>query len=49
VQDLASKLGGGEQQRSRSLETSLQLQHYETARYRKEEIQFTVTRELKNI
>jgi len=33
VQDLASKVGGGEQQRSCSPETSLQLQHYEMARY----------------
>jgi hypothetical protein len=29
VQDLASKVGGGEQQRSCSPETSLQLQRYE--------------------
>jgi len=37
VQDLASKMGGGEQQRSGSPETSLQLQRYEMARYREEE------------
>ena len=37
VQDLASKVGGGEQERSCSLETSLQLQCYEMARYREEE------------
>ena len=36
VQDLASKVGGGEQQRSCSPETSLQLQRYEMARYREE-------------
>ena len=36
VQDMASKLGGGEQQRSCSPETSLQLQRYEMARYREE-------------
>ena len=36
VQDLASKLGGGEQQRSCSPETSLQLQCYEMSRYREE-------------
>jgi len=33
VQDLAIKVGGGEQQRSCSPETSLQLQHYEMALY----------------
>jgi hypothetical protein len=37
VQDLASKVGDGEQQRSFSPETSLQLQRYEMARYREEE------------
>ena len=37
VQDLASKMGGGEQQRSCSPETSSQLQRYEMARYREEE------------
>jgi len=37
VQDLASKVGGGEQQRFCSPETSLQLQRYEMARYREEE------------
>ena len=36
VQDLASKVGGGEQQRSCSPVTSLQLQRYEVARYREE-------------
>ena len=36
VQDLASKVGGGEQQRSRSPETSLQFQRYEMALYREE-------------
>ena len=36
VQDLASKVSGGEQQRSCSPETSSQLQRYEMARYRKE-------------
>jgi len=36
VQDLASKVGGGEQQRSCSPETYLQLQRYEMARYREE-------------
>ena len=36
MQDLASKVGGGEQQRSSSSETSSQLQHYEVARYREE-------------
>jgi len=35
VQDLASKVGG-EQQHLCSPETSLQLQHYEMARYREE-------------
>ena len=34
MQDQASKVGGGEQQRSCSPETSLQLQRYEMARYR---------------
>jgi len=37
VQDLASKVDGGEQQPSCSPETSLQLQCYEMARYREEE------------
>jgi len=37
VQDMASKVGFGEQQRSRSPETSLQLQRYEMARYREKE------------
>jgi hypothetical protein len=37
VQDLASKVGGGEQQRSSSSETFLKLQRYEMARYRKKE------------
>jgi hypothetical protein len=37
VQDLASKVGGGKQQRSCSPETSLQLQRYEMARYREKE------------
>jgi len=37
VQDLASKVGGGEQQRSCSPETSSQLLRYEMARYREEE------------
>ena len=37
MQDLASKVGGGEQQRSCSPETSLQLQRYEMARYREKE------------
>ena len=36
VQDLASKVGGGEQQRSCSPETSSQLQRYEMAPYREE-------------
>ena len=36
VQDLASKVGGGEQQRSCSPEISSQLQRYEMARYREE-------------
>jgi len=36
VQDLASKVGGGEQKRSCSPETSLQLQRYEMERYREE-------------
>jgi len=34
VQDLASKVGGGEQQRSCSPETSLQLQRYKMEHYR---------------
>jgi len=37
VQNLANKVDGGEQQRSCSPETSLQLQRYETARCREEE------------
>ena len=36
VQDLASKVGGGEQQRSCSPETFSQLQRYEMAHYREE-------------
>jgi len=36
LQDLAIKVGGGEQQRPCSPETSLQLQRSETARYREE-------------
>ena len=36
VQDLASNVGGGEQQRSCSPETSSQLQRYEMACYREE-------------
>ena len=36
VQDLASKVDGGEQQRSCSPETSLQLQRYEMARFHEE-------------
>ena len=36
VQDLVSKVGGGEQQRSCSPENSTQLQRYEMARYREE-------------
>ena len=36
VQDLAGKVGGGEQQRSCSPKTSSQLQHYEIARCREE-------------
>ena len=36
MQDLASKVDGGEQQRSCSPETSLQLQRYEMARYHEE-------------
>ena len=36
VQELASKVGGGEQQRSCSPVTSSQLQLYEMARYREE-------------
>jgi hypothetical protein len=46
VQDLASKVGGGEQQRSCSPETSLLLLHYEME---VEEIQCAATRELNNI
>jgi len=38
VQDLASKVGGGEQQRSCSPGASSQLQHYEMVRYREEGI-----------
>jgi hypothetical protein len=49
VQDLESEVGGGEQQRSCSPETCLQLQRYEVARHRIEEIQCAVTRELNNI
>ena len=37
MQDLVSKVGDGEEQRSCSPETSLQLQRYEMARYREEE------------
>jgi len=36
MQDLAIKVGGGEQQPSCSPETYLQLQRYEMARYRNE-------------
>jgi len=36
VQDLASKVDGGEQQRSCLPETSLQMQHYEMAHYHEE-------------
>jgi len=36
VQDLASKVGGGEQQHSCLPETSLQLQRYEMVHYREE-------------
>ena len=36
MQDLASTVGGGEQQRSCWTENSLQLQRYEMARYREE-------------
>ena len=36
VQDLASQVGGGEQQRSCFPKTSLQLQRYEMVRYREE-------------
>ena len=36
MQDLVSKVGGGEQQRSCSPETSLQLQRYEMESYREE-------------
>jgi hypothetical protein len=42
-------VGGAEQQHSFSPETYLQLQRYEMARYREEEIQCAVTRELNNI
>jgi hypothetical protein len=45
-QDLASEVGGGEQQRSCSPETALQLQRCEME---VEEIQCAVTRELNNI
>jgi hypothetical protein len=48
LQDLASKVGGGEQQRSCSPESCVKLQRYEVARYRVEEIQCAVTRELNN-
>jgi hypothetical protein len=46
VQDLATKVGDGEQQRSCSPETSLQLQRYEMEL---EETQCAVTRELNNV
>jgi hypothetical protein len=46
VQDLASKVGDGEQKRSGSPETSLQLQRYEIE---VKEIQCAVTRELNNV
>jgi len=36
VQGLATTVGGGEQQRSCSTQTALQLQRYEMARYREE-------------
>ena len=36
MQDLAGKVGGGEEQLSCSPETSLQLQRYAVARYREE-------------
>jgi len=36
VQDLASMVGGGEQQHSCSSEASLQLKHYEMVRYGEE-------------
>jgi hypothetical protein len=49
VQDLVSKVGGGEHQRSCLPETSLQLQRYEMGCYREEEIQCAVTKELNNI
>jgi hypothetical protein len=42
-------VGGGAQQHSFSPETSLQLQRYEMAHYREEQIQCAVTRELNNI
>jgi hypothetical protein len=45
MQDLASRVGGGEQQPSCSPKTSLQLQRYEME---VEEIQCAVTRELNN-
>jgi hypothetical protein len=38
VHDVAGNVGGREQQRSCSPETALQLQRYEMARYREEEI-----------
>jgi ABC-type iron transport system FetAB ATPase subunit len=37
VQDMASKVGGGEQQRSCLPETFLQLQCYEMVRYREQD------------
>ena len=40
MQDLTSKVGGGEQQLSCSPETSSQLQRYEMARYREEGLEF---------
>jgi hypothetical protein len=46
VQDLESKVGGGEQQRSCSPQTSLQLLRYEM---KVEEIKCAVARELNNI
>jgi hypothetical protein len=42
-------VGGGEQQRSCSPQTYLQLQRYEDACYRVEDIQCGATRELNNI
>jgi hypothetical protein len=49
MRHLAKKVGGGENQRSSLPENSSQLQRYRDARYREEEIQCAVTRELKNI